>query len=278
MNLDKFAKEIRIALLEELMASKGGHIGGSLSIVSVLAVLYGKQCKHNPIDPNWKDRDYVILSKGHAGPALYATLACRGYFDSHQLMTLNQGGTLLPSHPDRLKIKGVDMTTGSLGQGSSVAAGLAFDIHQVESHQYVYTILGDGELNEGQNWEAFSFIAHHNLHQCILFVDNNKKQLDGYTTEINCLQSLPDKFRSFGFNCIEVDGSSCHAIDCAIEVAKSKKDKPTCILLDTIKGSGIEYFENLYANHSVKFQDKENAIIRNEIVRLKEEVAGEVNV
>ncbi len=276
-NLDVFSKEIRIALLEQFKASKGGHLGGSLSLVELCAVLYGKQCRYNEKDPLWDKRDYVILSKGHAGPVLYATLALSGFFDKAELQTLNQGGTNLPSHPDRLKVKGVDVTTGSLGQGLSIAAGITWDIQMKNSNQYVYVIVGDGELNEGQNWEAMSFIAHHNLNQCILFIDDNKKQLDGFTVDINHPQSIHDKVSSFGFQVIDVNGHDCREIDEAITLAKKTSDKPTCILLDTVKGKGIPQIENLMANHSVKLNE-DDLWVDEVISTWKKEVGGNQDV
>lgn len=277
LSFKRLAAKIRIALLEEMKQSRGGHIGGSLSVVEVLAVLYGEQLKHDPQKPDWDDRDYLILSKGHAGPAWYATLAIAGYFDSKVLLTLNEGGTKLPSHPDRLKIPGVDMTSGSLGQGSSVGAGIALDLKRRDKDQYVFVIVGDGELNEGQNWEAFQFIAHHKLSNCIIIIDENKRQLDGYTRDIISQLSIPDKMKAFGFNTQKVKGDDCQAINEAITKAKANKESANCIVLDTIKGQGIPYFEELFANHSVKFTDKEDTIVDEEIIRLKE-IAGENNV
>ena len=277
IGFERLAAQIRIALLKEMKQSRGGHIGGALSIVDVLAVLYGKQLKHDPKRPDWDERDYLILSKGHAGPAWYAALAVVGYFDPELLMTLNEGGTKLPSHPDRLKIPGVDMTSGSLGQGSSVGAGIALDLKRRDKDQYAFVIVGDGELNEGQNWEAFQFISHHKLSNCIIIIDENKRQLDGYTKDIIDQLSIKDKMEAFGFNTQKVKGDDLVAIDEAITKAKANKDSANCIVLDTIKGQGIAYFEELFANHSVKFTDKEDAVVDEEIARLKE-IAGEDNV
>jgi len=276
-NLDLFAKEIRIELLKEMKQSRGGHIGGALSIVDTLAVLYGGQLKHNCKDPDWIDRDYLIVSKGHAGPAWYAALALAGYFDKAMLLTLNEGGTKLPSHPDRTKIPGVDMTTGSLGQGASVAAGIALDLKRNNKDQYVFVIVGDGELNEGQNWEAFQFISHHKLSNCIVIIDENKKQLDGFTSEIIDLLSIKDKMEAFGFSTQRVKGDDCYVINEAIIKAKANKENANCIILDSIKGQGVQYFADLYANHSVKFGDKEDEIVDSEIARLIREI-GDNNV
>ena len=276
LHLKRLVMKIRIELLKEMIQSKGGHIGGSLSIVETLAVLYGGQLKYDPKNPNWDERDYVILSKGHAGPAWYAVLALSGYFDTSVLLTLNQGGTKLPSHPDRLKIPGVDMTNGSLGQGASVGAGIAYDLKQRDKDQYVYVIVGDGELNEGQNWEAFQFIAHHRLHNCIIIIDENKKQLDGFTKDIIEQFSLAQKMQAFGFHVTTVKGDDACAIDEAVSAAKANKASANCILLDSVKGQGIPYFAELFANHSVKFGEKEEAIAKEAIVELEKRLAEDV--
>ena len=182
--IKKLAKDIRLSMLKMLLNLGFGHFGGSLSVVETLAVLYGAVMKIDPKNPNWEGRDYMVLSKGHAGPALYAALAIKGYFPKEELMTLNVNGTHLPSHPDRLLTKGVDATTGSLGQGVSLATGIAMAEKLSGKDNRVFTILGDGELNEGQCWEAFQFIAHHNLNNLTVFVDYNKLQLDGTLEEI----------------------------------------------------------------------------------------------
>ena len=172
-------------------------------------------------------------------------------------MTLNDGGTRLPSHPDRTKTPGVDMTTGSLGQGTSAAAGIATGMRMKGSSRYVYMIVGDGELNEGQCWEAFQYIAHYKLNNCIVIIDDNKRQLDGYTKDVMNPFSIPDKMKAFGFDVQVVKGNDIKAIDAAIEQAKAVKDQAVCIVLDTIKGQGVPYFEKMESNHSVKFNNNE---------------------
>lgn len=255
--LEKFSAQIRLSLLDMFLEVGSGHLGGSYSIVELLTVIYHNYMHIDPNNPNLEDRDRLVLSKGHAGPALYATLAHLGFFDSELLLTLNKGGTQLPSHADRLKTPGIDVTTGSLGQGTSVAAGLAMGFKLLGKDNYVYLIVGDGELNEGQCWEAFQFIAHHNLHQCIVIIDDNKKQLDGYTSDIIDPINLLAKMTSFGFSTLKVKGSDLIAIDAALQLAHNTLDQPTCIILDSIKGQGIDYFENMQDNHSVKFNNKE---------------------
>lgn len=249
--------KIRKNILEMLEKCGYGHMGGSLSIVELMSVLYGKQLRYDAKNPKWEDRDMVILSKGHAGPAWYSALAENGFFEREWLFTLNDGGTNLPSHPDRLKTPGVDMTTGSLGQGTSAAAGIATGFRMKGSGQYVYLIVGDGELNEGQCWEAFQYIAHYRLNQCIVIIDENKKQLDGTTEEIMNPFSIADKMKAFGFHTQTVKGNDEEAIDAAIENAKLVKDQAACIVLDSVKGAGVPYFEQLDGNHSVKFNHDE---------------------
>ena len=248
-----FAAKIRLNVLKMLYHRGYGHLGGSMSIVELMAVLYGNQLQVDPKNPKMEDRDMVVLSKGHAGPAWYSALAEKGFFDKEMLMTLNDGHTLLPSHPDRLKTPGVDMTTGSLGQGTSAAAGIATGLKMKGSNRYVYLIVGDGELDEGQCWEAFQYIANYKLNNCIVIIDENKRQLDGYTDQIMKLYNLDAKMEAFGFDVQRVKGNDLEAIDSAIENAKKIQDKAVCIILDTIKGQGIEFFEKMESNHSVKF-------------------------
>lgn len=254
--LKKFSAQIRLEILKMLKWRRYGHLGGSLSIVELLSVLYGKEMKIDPTNPSWDQRDYLVLSKGHAGPALYSTLALKGYFDKEMLYSLNEIHTNLPSHPDRLKTPGVDATTGSLGQGTSVAAGLAYSLKLENSDQNVYLICGDGELNEGQVWEAFQFIAHNKLDNLIVFIDNNRMQLDGTTEEIMNPFSIKDKMTAFGFYTQEVDGSKEEEILEAINKAKAKKGIGHCIVLDTVKAQGFPYFYDKTSNHAPKFNDE----------------------
>lgn len=254
--LEALAAKIRINSIEAIRKVGSGHIGGALSIADLLAVLYGKQMVYDPRNPHWEKRDRLVLSKGHAGPALYSTLAAVGFFPEEWLWTLNEGGTKLPSHPDRTKTPGVDATTGSLGQGTSLAAGIATGLKLQGSENYVYLIVGDGELNEGQCWEAFQYLAHFKLNHCIVIIDENKKQLDGMTEEILNPFDLTRKMQAFGFATQKIKGDDLAAIDQAIEVAKKVEDQAVCIVLDTIKGQGVKFFEEMEANHSVKFNSE----------------------
>lgn len=256
MELEELAAKIRINSIEAIRKVGAGHIGGSLSIADLLAVLYGKQMIYDPKNPQWEKRDRLVLSKGHAGPAWYSALSAVGFFPEEWLWTLNEGGTNLPSHPDRKKTPGVDATTGSLGQGTSLAAGIATGLKMQGNESYVYLIVGDGELNEGQCWEAFQYIAHFKLNNCIVIIDENKKQLDGTTQDILNPFDIAEKMRAFGFATQKVKGNDLSAIDQAIENGKNIEDQAVCIVLDTIKGQGVRFFEEMTANHSVKFDSE----------------------
>ena len=255
--LEELAAKIRLDTLCSIKKMGQGHLGGSFSIVELLAVLYGKQLRINPQDPQWADRDRLVLSKGHAGAALYSALANTGYFERSWLWTINEGGTRLPSHPDRWKTPGVDATTGSLGQGTSMAAGIATGLRLAGKDNFVYLIVGDGELNEGQCWEAFQYIAHFKLNHCIVIIDDNKKQLDGPTKDILDPFDIQQKMTAFGFYTEKVPGADMQAIDEAIERCKAIEDQAVCIVLDSVKGQGVPFFEELDANHSVKFTTDE---------------------
>lgn len=260
--------QIRIALLELFQHIGYGHIGGSMSIVEILTVLYYNKMHYSPNRPDDPLRDYLVLSKGHAGPALYTVLADVGFFPKEELKTLNRGGTILPSHPDRLKTPGVDVTTGSLGQGCSIAAGLGYSIKQSQSQQKVYLIVGDGELNEGQCWEAFQFIAHHALHQVVVIIDENKKQLDGYTTDILNPFDFKEKMESFGFYTLRVKGNDESAILAGLNQLETVEDQAVCLILDTIKGQGVQYFEDVMDNHSMRFNQQDDDAINTAIAEL----------
>ena len=247
------AEGIRLVTLQTFSYLGFGHIGGSMSIVETLAVLYGGELKCNPQRPNWEGRDRLVMSKGHAGPALYATLCLRGFFAKELLLELNQGGGSLPSHCDMNKTPGVDMTTGSLGQGMSTAIGLALGIRLNDTGNYTYLILGDGECNEGQLWEGAMFAAHYKLGNLIAFVDLNKQQLDGFTKDVLDMGDMAAKFSSFGWHTQTVDGHDPGRIKAAIIEAKSITDKPSMIVLDTIKGYGCDFAEGIHGNHHMNF-------------------------
>ncbi len=256
-----FANDIRRETVKCIGHLGVGHIGGALSIVDVLAVLYSGVMNIDPKDPKKDDRDFLVCSKGHAGPAVYSTLALKGYFPMEMLSTLNVLGTNLPSHCDMNRTPGIDMTTGSLGQGASTAMGIACANRIKGYDNYTYLILGDGEINEGQVWEAALFANAKKLSHVIAFVDYNKLQLDGPTDTICPLLDIAAKFESFGWYGQDVDGHDVEAIAAAIEKAKAQ-DRPSVIVLNTIKGYGYSKIENSPSNHNttVSPQQMEEAL------------------
>jgi len=247
--LKRFAAQIRIALLEEMKARGFGHIGGSLSICDLLAVLYGKVMNYRVDDPKWPDRDKLVCSKGHAGPAVYATLALKGFFPMDELKTLNRPGTNLPSHCDKNKTVGIDCTTGSLGQGTSQACGMALGDRLKGRNCRTFLIVGDGEIDEGQCWEAAMFTAGKKLTNLTWIVDDNKRQLDGFTDDILPLFDLRAKFEAFGFEAIRVKGNDVAELYAAL--TKAPADRPIAIIMDNVKGSGVKAVEDTVANHSM---------------------------
>ncbi len=248
-----FAKEIRKKTLYSIGKIGVGHIGGALSIVDLLALLYEEEMQFDAKNPLWEDRDKLVLSKGHAGPALYAALALKGFFPISELDTLNQGGTNLPSHCDRTKTKGIDMSTGSLGQGLSAACGLALAQKIDKKKSRVFAIIGDGGSQEGQNWEAAMFAAQYKLDNLIAFTDYNRMQIDGTTDDIMDLGVVEGKWKTFGWFTQRVDGHDFEAMRVAIAKAKEQKHKPSMIILDTIKGKGAAFCEGLVTNHNMAF-------------------------
>jgi len=245
----RLSADIRIETIRMLAEAGFGHIGGSASIADVLGVLYGGVMQVDPANPGWEGRDWLVLSKGHCGPALYAALALRGFFPMEWLKTVNKGGTRLPSHADRRRTPGVDMTTGSLGQGISAAIGIALGNKLKGLPNYTYCIVGDGEINEGQVWEAAQTANSFCLDHFILFVDWNKKQLDGELDFVNPPLEMSSKFEAFGFHAQTVKGYDAGAILAAIQLAKACTDKPSVIILDTIKGLGVSFAEREAFNH-----------------------------
>ena len=254
----KISSEIRGLTLECIASLGSGHIGGSFSIVDVLTVLYYKEMNIDPSNPKMEGRDKLVVSKGHSGPAVYATLAHKGYFDKKELLTLNKINTNLPSHCDMNKTVGIDMTTGSLGQGLSCGVGMALAAKIKEDNSYTYVIIGDGELQEGQNWEAAGFAACKQLDNLIVFLDYNKMQIDDFTYNLNYDGNYVEKWSSFGFDAVEVDGHDHEAIINAIENAKKNKGKPHIIILNTIKGKGVSFIEeSKLANHSMPISSEQ---------------------
>lgn len=249
LELKKFALKIRIAEIEEFKSLGFGHVGGSLSITDALAVLYGAVMKVDPKNPKMEDRDKLVCSKGHAGPAIYATLALKGYFPYEDIKTLNAPGTNFPSHCDRTKTPGVDMTTGSLGQGTSLAVGIALGDKLKGLNSRTFLVVGDGESNEGQVWEAAMFTGAKKITNLTWLLDYNKKQLDGYTKDIMNPLDFVEKFKAFGFDAVCINGNDIEQLYDALTAPVG--DKPKAIILDTVKGAGVKEVEETMSNHSM---------------------------
>ena len=253
------AAKIRIAALTAIHSLGSGHVGGSLSICDALAVLYGREMRFDPKNPAWPDRDKLVTSKGHAGPAVYGALALEGYFPYAELETLNRPGTHLPSHTDRNLTRGVDMTTGSLGQGTSTACGMALGDRLKGRKNRVFLIVGDGECDEGQVWEAFAFAAAKKLSNLVVLLDWNKKQLDGTIEEILPMGDYKAKLEAFGFNTQQVNGNDVEELAAALEKTRLGGDKPYAIVMDNIKGAGVKEVEETEMNHSIPVNDEQFA-------------------
>lgn len=242
--LKEQAKKIRKDIVTMIGQAKSGHPGGSLSAAEIVTYLYFEEMKINPADPKWEDRDRFVLSKGHAAPVLYAALAHKGYFPIEELSTLRKINSHLQGHPDMRKVPGVDMSTGSLGTGFSAAVGIALACQLDQRDSYVYTMLGDGELQEGQVWEAAMAAAHYKLDHLIAFVDNNGLQIDGNIDDVMSPNPIDAKFAAFGWHVLIIDGHNFQQIAEAVAKAKAEKGRPTMIVAKTVKGKGVSYMEN----------------------------------
>jgi transketolase len=269
---EELSTRIRMLTIETMESFGSGHIGGSMSIADLLGVLYGGVMRIDPKNPQWSGRDYLVCSKGHVGPVIYSALAILGYFDKEMLFTLNQKGTCLPSHCDRTKTPGIDMTTGSLGQGFSVAAGIAFGNKIDGKENRCFVIVGDGESQEGQIWEAMMFAAHNRLDNLLLFIDNNTKQLDGDLAEVNNITNYSERLRSFGWNSTDIDGHDVGQIYDAIVSSIENKGKPSAVVLHTKKGHGALYAEGGRFNHNIPVSHEE---ARRSIEYLQTKLSGE---
>ena len=255
--LKEIAKKIRLGIIDAVYYGKSGHPGGSLSIADIVTVLYFDEMNIDSEKPDWEERDRLVLSKGHCSPALYSALAYRGFFPIEDLKTFRNINSYLQGHPDRKHIPGVDMTTGSLGQGLSAANGMAI-AGKIENKNYrVYCILGDGELEEGQIWEAAMSANKYKLDNLCVILDNNNLQIDGTIDEVMSSKPIDEKFRSFGFEIIKIDGHNLEEIKSAFEVARNIKNKPVCIIANTIKGKGVSYMENKPEWHGKAPNDEE---------------------
>ncbi len=243
------ACKVRIGIIEAVYSAKSGHPGGSLSIADILTYLYFHQMKIDPQNPKWEDRDRLVLSKGHVAPALYSVLAQKGFIDIEILKTLRKSDSILQGHPSMKLTPGVDMSTGSLGQGLSVAVGMALGAKISGKGFRTYAILGDGEIQEGQIWEAAMFASAKGLDSLTAVVDNNNLQIDGTIVEVNSPYPIPEKFKAFGWNVIEIFAHSFDEIDAAFKAASEFKGKPTAIIAKSIKGKGVSFMENNYKWH-----------------------------
>ena len=260
-NLKEISRDIRCDTLKCIGHLGVGHIGGCLSVIELLSVLYFEAMNIDPADPKKPGRDRFICSKGHAGPAVYATLANRGYFDKKELLTLNQGGTNLPSHCDMNRTVGIDMTTGSLGQGFSCAVGVALGSKLEKDGATIFTLIGDGESQEGQIWEAAMFAAAKKLDNLIAFTDYNKLQIDDTVAKVNDIAPLAEKWAAFGWNVVEVeDGNDVDQVSAAVEHAKLGigSEKPTMVILNTLKGCGVPWIVDLGpGNHNCNISEEQ---------------------
>lgn len=242
--LAKIACNVRMGIIEGTFNAKSGHPGGSLSIAEILTYLYFKEMNIDPKNPDMPERDRFVLSKGHAAPALYSVMAQRGYLPVEELKTLRKVDSRLQGHPSMRYLPGIDISSGSLGQGVSAACGMALGGKLKNADFRVYTILGDGEIEEGQVWEAAMYAAAKKLDNLVAFVDNNNLQIDGTVEEVNSPYPIPEKFVAFGWNVIEIDGHSYDEIESALNSARACKGKPTAIIAKTVKGKGVSYMEN----------------------------------
>ena len=270
LHLQKIALEIRKGALTAVYTAASGHPGGSLGIADLLAYLYFEEMHVDPKRPDDPDRDRFVLSKGHTSPALYAALAEKGFFPKEDLKTFRQKDSYLQGHPDKKHIPGVDMSSGSLGQGISAAVGMALSAKLSNDDYRVYTLLGDGEIQEGQVWEAAMFASHRKLDNFVAIVDNNGLQIDGAVDDVCSPYPIDEKFKAFGFHVIEVDGHDFDALKAAFDEAKQTKGQPTAIIAKTVKGKGVSFMENQCSWHGTAPNDEQYAQAMEEL-----EKAGE---
>ena len=257
LKLMKTANEVRKGIVTSVHSAKAGHPGGSLSAADLFTYLYFEELNVDPKDPKKADRDRFVLSKGHTAPGLYAALAEKGFFPKEDLITLRHTGSYLQGHPDMKCIPGVDMSSGSLGQGVSAAVGMAIAAKISGDDYRVYTLLGDGEIQEGQVWEAAMLASHHKLDNLLVIVDNNNLQIDGEITKVNSPYPIDKKFEAFNFHVIHIDGNDVDQIDAAFKEAKSVKGRPTVIIAKTVKGKGVSFMENQAGWHGKAPNDEE---------------------
>ena len=268
------ACKVRMGAIKGVHAAKAGHPGGSLSAADLFTYLYFKELRIDPKNPKWEDRDRFELSKGHTAPGLYAALALRGYFPEEDLLTLRQIGSHLQGHPNMNLTPGVDMSTGSLGQGVSTAAGMALAAKYQGKDCRVYTLLGDGEIQEGEVWEAFMFAHHYKLDNLCVIIDNNGLQIDGRVEDVMSPYPIPEKLRAFGFQVYEIDGHDFEQMETAFNQARETKGVPSAIVMKTVKGKGVSFMENQAGWHGKAPNDEEFEIAMNELSAQLAEVEG----
>ena len=273
--LAKIACNVRMGIIEGTFNAKSGHPGGSLSIADILTYLYFKEMNVDASAPVKADRDRFVLSKGHAAPALYSVMAQKGYFPVEELKTLRKVGSRLQGHPSMNYLPGVDISTGSLGQGISAACGMALGGKLKGDAFRVYTILGDGEIGEGQVWEAAMYAAAKKLDNLVAFVDNNNLQIDGTVEEVCSPYPIDEKFKAFGFHVININGNDFDEIDKAFAEAKETKGMPTAIVAHTVKGKGVSFMENQAGWHGKAPNDEEYAVAMADLEKIAEELAKE---
>lgn len=259
------ACKIRMGAIEGVHCAKSGHPGGSLSAADIIAYLYFKEMNIDPKDPKKEDRDRFVLSKGHIAPALYAALANKGYFPVEELKTLRKIGSRLQGHPDMKHIPGVDMSTGSLGQGISAACGMAKAAKLMQKDFRIYAVLGDGEIQEGQVWEASMFAGHNHLDNLCIVVDNNGLQIDGSIEDVCSPYPIDEKFKAFNFHVINIDGHNLDEIEAAFEEARATKGQPTAIIAKTVKGKGVSFMENQASWHGSAPNDEQYEVAMSEL-------------
>ncbi len=274
--LQKHACRIRIGVIEGTHSAKCGHPGGSLSIAEVLSFLYFKEMRVDPADPAWPARDRLVLSKGHAAPALYAALAERGFFPAEELKTLRRLDSRLQGHPNMSMTPGVDMSTGSLGQGISAACGMALGAKLKGQDVNVFAILGDGEIEEGECWEAFMFAAHYKLANLCVFIDLNHLQIDGTIEQVMNSAPQDKKLEAFGFKVLSIDGHDYDQLEAAVQAFHAESGRPTCIILNTTKGLGVSYMENSVEWHGKGPGDADYATAMAELNAALAKLEGEV--
>ena len=272
--LSIMACKIRMGIVESTHSAKCGHPGGSLSATEMFTYLYFRELNIDPANPKWEDRDRFVLSKGHTAPGLYSTLANRGFFSVEDLKTLRHTGSYLQGHPNMNYVPGVDMSTGSLGQGISCAAGMALGLKHQGKNARVYTLLGDGEIQEGQVWEACMLAAHYKLDNLVVVVDNNGLQIDGAIDKVMSPYPIVDKLAAFGFHVEAIDGHDFDQIEAAMEKAKTVKGQPTAIVMKTTKGKNVSYMENSAAWHGKAPNDAEYEQAMNELKAILAELEG----